>query len=105
MPKPAGGSGRTAPSSAASEAGAGQGPATAERGTLWGIRCLMASMPLPTACTPQPPELTAAATPDDTPSATPPTGDQADWLGELRSWVSLCHSGLEPREAWRQLQG
>jgi len=29
---------------------------------------------------------------------------QEDWLGELREWVNLCHRGIDPREAWRQLQ-
>lgn len=30
--------------------------------------------------------------------------DPNDWLGELRGWITLCHSGMEPREAWRRLQ-
>ena len=33
-----------------------------------------------------------------------PAPNPQDWLGELRGWVNLCHSGLEPREAWRRLQ-
>jgi hypothetical protein len=32
-----------------------------------------------------------------------PGSDHQDWLGELRGWINLCHGGLEPREAWRQL--
>lgn len=27
-----------------------------------------------------------------------------DWLGDLRGWVDLCRTGLDPREAWSHLQ-
>jgi hypothetical protein len=27
-----------------------------------------------------------------------------DWLGPLRPWVNLCRRGVDPQEAWRQLQ-
>jgi hypothetical protein len=30
--------------------------------------------------------------------------DPADWLGPLRAWVNLCQRGIDPQEAWRQLQ-
>ena len=31
--------------------------------------------------------------------------DPEDWLGPLRPWVNLCQLGIDPQEAWRQLQG
>ena len=27
-----------------------------------------------------------------------------DWLGPLRPWVNLCRRGMDPQEAWRELQ-
>ncbi len=30
--------------------------------------------------------------------------DPEDWLGPLRPWVNLCQRGIDPQEAWRQLQ-
>jgi len=30
--------------------------------------------------------------------------DDGDWLGPLRPWIQLCRRGLDPQEAWQQLQ-
>jgi hypothetical protein len=30
--------------------------------------------------------------------------DDGDWLGPLRPWIELCRRGLDPQEAWQQLQ-
>ena len=27
-----------------------------------------------------------------------------DWLGPLRPWVQLCQRGIDPQEAWQELQ-
>jgi hypothetical protein len=29
---------------------------------------------------------------------------QNDWLGPLQPWVNLCRRGVDPQEAWQQLQ-
>mgnify|MGYP006276068107 CR=1 FL=1 len=62
----------------------------------------------PSSCPPWASALAAPAPSDpatgSAPLATSLAGDQADWLGDLRSWINLCHTGLEPREAWRRLQ-
>ena len=32
------------------------------------------------------------------------TPTQEHWLGPLQPWLALCRRGMDPQEAWRQLQ-
>ena len=57
----------------------------------------------PSASPPWASELAAPAAPSH-PTTSAAAAAPPDWLGELRGWVELCHSGLEPREAWQQLK-
>ena len=62
-------------------------------------------MPQPNTCSPWPADQEALSSLDSAgPGAASGTGEE-DWLGDLRQWVNLCQSGLEPREAWQRLQG
>lgn len=98
MPRPASGCGNRALNSAASDTG--QRDPWRESREPSELSATDAAMPHPIESPLGAPEQSPATAPD----SSLPAMERSDWLGELRSWITLCHNGLEPREAWRQLQ-
>ena len=62
-------------------------------------------MPQPNACSPWPADQETLRSLNPAGPAAASGAEEEDWLGDLRQWVTLCQSGLEPREAWQRLQG